>query len=65
MTTKVQLTIYADDQTTATGTGPITDPDVIAAARIVLDHLADNAAGITKEAPAEPEPEPTTQEPAE
>lgn len=55
MVTKVQLTLYTDDQTTATGTGPITDPDVIAAARLVLDHLADNAAGIAKDAkPAEP-----------
>ena len=45
---QVQITIYSGDGASFSANGTITDPDVVAAARAVIDHITNNATGATE-----------------
>lgn len=45
---QVQITIYSGDGASSSTNGAITDPDVIAAARAVIDHITNHATGATE-----------------
>lgn len=46
----IQLTIFSSGGASSSANGTVTDPEVLAAARMVIDHITNNAAGTTPEA---------------
>ncbi|WP_157884112.1 hypothetical protein [Arthrobacter alpinus] len=47
----IQLTIFSSDGASSSANGTVTDPANLAAARIVIDHITDNATGKATDSP--------------